>query len=214
MKSLLRRYFYRVLLVSAVLPSVTRVLGQQEGITSWTGGSPAIVGYATNGAGFEFSPGVNMALTALGFGGSDIANYPYQVTLYNASGTALATAQLTTSSTFYNQSYYHSVSPVTLTAGSDYYVGAVQVGDPGGNFWAGYAIETGVNGAFAPNADINYLSYDAGFGPPSNIPTVTGANNGYLIGANFQFTVVPEPSVLCLGLAGVLGLFLTQRRRQ
>jgi hypothetical protein len=196
-----------------MLTSITRVLAQQEAITSWTGGSPAIVGYATNGAGFEFSPVENMTLTALGFGGSDLANYPYQVTLYNASGTVLATAQVTAGSTFYNQTYYQSVSTVSLVAGSDYYLGAVEVGNTGGNFWLGDVIETGVNGAFAANADINYLSYDAGFGPPSNIPTA-GPNSDYLIGANFQFTVVPEPSVLCLGLAGVLGLFMTQRRRR
>src|ERR1700690_3304458 len=59
----------------------------QEGIPIYTFGNVSVVGYALNGAGFAFSPNVPIAVTALGFGGSDLTVNPYQVTLFNSSGT-------------------------------------------------------------------------------------------------------------------------------
>jgi hypothetical protein len=181
----------------------------QEAIPSFSGGS--VVGYTTNGAGFAFSPTTSMAVTALGFGGSDLANYPYQVSLYNASGTQLATAQITTGSPFVNQTYYQGISAVDLTAGAIYYLGAVQVGDPSGNFWVGNVVGDGIGGTFTVNPDINYLNGVADF--VSGIPTVQDPNV-FFVDENFQFTPVPEPSVLCLGAAGLLGLVWSWRRRR
>lgn len=175
---------------------------QQEAVPSYTLGP--IVGYSTNGAGFAFSPNVSIAVTALGYGGSDLLNYPYQVSLYNSIGNQLATTQVTTGSTLYNQTYYQGITPVDLTAGNTYYIGAVEVGDPSGNEWVG-----NVAGSFSVNSDITYLNGGTDF--VSGIP-ISSVGNNFLVDENFQFTVVPEPSVLCLGAAGLLGIAWRRRR--
>jgi hypothetical protein len=175
---------------------------QQEAVPSFT--LAQIAGYSTNGAGFAFSPNVSISVTALGYGGSDLLNYPYQVSLYNSLGSQLATAQVTTGSILYNQTYYQGIAPVALTAGDTYFIGAVEVGNPSGNFWLG-----NVAGSFSVNSDITYLYGGNDF--VSGIPTANLGNN-FLADENFQFTVVPEPSVLCLGVAGLLGIAWRRRR--
>lgn len=194
--------------------TVGKAMGQQEAI-SWVRGGG--YGYITNGAGFAFSPVTSIAVTALGFGGvdqygsgTDLSNYPYRVTLYNSSGTTLATAEITIGSAFHNQTYYQTVSPVELTAGSTYYLGAAEVGGPGGNLWVGTLAGT-EGGGFFVDGDIHYLYGEADFAPPGNIPLGQEVN-AYPIGANFEFSPVPEPSFLCLSAVGVLVLFLRRRR--
>jgi hypothetical protein len=182
----------------------------QEAISSYIIGSPNVVGYATNGAGFAFSPTASIAVTALGFGGSDLANYPYQVSLYNASGTQLATAQVTTGSSLVNQTYYQGISAVDLTVGATYYLGAVEVGDPFGNYWVGTVVGDGLGGTFTVNPDINYLNSETDFF--SGIPTNPQGSSYFFVDENFQFTPVPEPSVLCLSAAGLLGVAWSWRR--
>lgn len=174
---------------------------QQEAVPGFTLGS--VVGYATNGAGFAFSPNVNIGITALGFAGSDIANDPYEVMLFDAGGNELAAAEITTGSTFYNQTYYDAISTIELIAGQTYYLGAAGLGGDE-NFWLGNAVGGGFNGSYSVNPDITYLNGVVGIMPPGTVP---GLSQGsiYLVGANFMFTTTPEPAPACLlGLGGML----------
>ncbi len=157
---------------------------QQEAIPAVSSGG--IVGYFANGAGFAFSPNVAIEVTALGYAGSDIANHPYQVSLFDAGGNLLASQTIATTNTVYNQSYYGPISPVPLTAGATYYVGA-EIAPPGTNFWAGAL--SGQNGStFSVDTNITYLNGAGGFMPPGTVPGISLSQTNYPIGANFIFT--------------------------
>jgi hypothetical protein len=186
------------LVVSATFSSL-RASAQQEAIPFFTGGSA--VGYADNGAGYAFTPVDPMVVTALGFGGANLAQYPFQVSLYSSLGTQLASATITTGSTFYNQTYYETVLPVILTPGSTYYLGAEAPG--AGNIWLGNVIGP-TGGSFTVNPYINYVTADVGFMSPGTVPGTPSGGAGYFfVDENFQFTtVVPEPSILGLVAAG------------
>lgn len=163
--------------------------------------SNAIVGFSTNGVGFEFVPQQTIQVTSLGFNGSDLTSSPYLVSLYNASGSLLSSATVTTSSTFFNQTFYQSIAPVTLLAGSTNYIGAGEVLD---NFWFGNSVGSAGGGTFSVNSDIDYLTGVNDF--VGGLPQSDEGNN-FLVDENFQFTVVPEPSVLGQGALGLLLLF-------
>jgi PEP-CTERM motif len=178
---------------------------QQEAIPAFTLGG--VVGYANNGAGFAFSPNVNIGVTALGYAGgfnSDLLSEPCQVSLFDSGGNLLASQTITTGSTFYNQSYYDAISTIQLIAGQTYYLGAVGLNN-GQNFWLGSAVGGGFTGSYSVDSDITYLYGVNGIMPPGTLP---GNSQGsvYLVGVNFMFTTAtPEPGSLCLlGLGGML----------
>jgi hypothetical protein len=159
-------------------------LAQQEAISAAV--SSGYPGYVANGAGFAFSPNIAIGVTALGYSGSDIVNRPYQVSLFDAGGNLLASQTISTSNTIYNQSYYSSISPVQLTAGATYYLGA-EIAPPGTNVWLG-VVSGPNNTTFSVNPDISYLNGAGGFMPPGMVPGISLYQTNYPIGANFIFT--------------------------
>jgi hypothetical protein len=197
----------------SIVSFCVRIFAQQEAIPSYTINPGNVVGYAQNGAGFAFSPTVPIAVTALGFSyGNDSSPFdPFQVSLFDASGHQLATAQLTTANSFHNQTYYQGVSAVNLTVGATYYVGAVDVGGTNSGIWFGSVVGAVDGSPFSVNPDISYLSANTGFMPPGTVPGTALTGQNYLIGANFEFTVVPEPSVFCLTVAALLGIAWRRR---
>lgn len=147
-------------------------------------------------------------MTALGFASPDLANYSYQVSLFDAGGNQLATTTITLASSFYNQTYYGSITPVDLIVGNTYYMEAFENGP--GNYFSGYLVGGSYGGSYAVNPDITYLSsaFDFISGPQG----VDALPNVYPTDVNFEFVAVPEPSVLCLGATGFLALAWRRRR--
>lgn len=203
------------LLVSPFLLHL-KVIAQDEAVPTFSTNGLQVT-YVNNlsGAGYEFSPKVEIAVTALGFGGIDLENYPYQVSLYSIGGWGqtpiTAMAEVTTSSTFYNQTYYQNITPVDLFPGQNYYIYASAIGN---SHWSGFV--TGPlaqdDGSFSINPDINYEAADDDFtngtnGDPMNaLPLQI-----FFVDENFQFVVVPEPSVLCLSATGLAGMIWYRR---
>ena len=190
---------------------------QLEAIPSFTLGGP--VGYSANGAGFAFSPTVNIGVTALGYAGgsgSDILSEPCLVSLFDSGGNLLASQTITTGSSFYNQTYYDAIATINLIAGHTYFLGAVGLNN-GQNFWMGSAVGSGIGGSYSVNSDIDYLYGTAGFMPPGTVPGTPQGTGNYLIGANLMFTPTPEPSTLCLLGGGFMmflsGIGVARRRR-
>lgn len=190
-----------------------RVRAQQEGITIYS--YSQIVGYTANGAGFAFSPIVPVAVTALGFNSSDLEYNNYNVGLFDAGGNTLATALVTTGNTFFNQTYYQAISAIDLTPGNTYYVGAEEAATGSlPAYWAGGVNGPGLGGTFTPNPDITYLTGATGFMPPGTPPgTTPGPVQDYYTGANFEFTVVPEPSTFALLALGSATILFVRRRK-
>ena len=205
------RHSFRTAICAGAALFCLHVSAQQEAIPSYAILPGNVVGYATNGAGFAFSPTVSIAVTALGFTyGNDTSPFdPYRVSLFDASGNQLATAQVSTANGFHNQTYYQGISAVDLTAGATYYVGAVDVGASSG-YWLGSVVGAVDGSPFSVNPDISYLSGNTGFMPPGTIPGTAQGQN-YLVGANFEFTVVPEPSVFCLSVTAIVGIAWRRR---
>lgn len=177
-----------------------------EAITNY--GSANIPGYADGGGGFGFTPLSNLSVTSLGYWANGLASYnsgTVQVSLWDSTGDLLGTALITGAQPTYNQSYYQTVSLVTLDAGVTYYLGAAE---PGSDLWLGSANNTG---DFSVSPDLTYLGYAIG----ANIwDGLQPDSTSYLLaGPDFQYTVVvPEPGTLALAGLGVVALALGARK--
>lgn len=201
----------KIILSTLVALLSLQAMAQEEAVPAFsTNAAVATYLSRSDGAGFQFSPTVEIAVTALGFGGMDLGNYPYQVNLYQTlphENALIATVEITTNSTFYNETYYQSISPVALSPKSTYYLEAGAVDT---SIWTGMVIIPGQeDGSFSANPDINYVAADSDY--VNGVPQVT-YGRFFFADENFQFTVVPEPSVLGLSAAGLLGMIWHRRR--
>jgi hypothetical protein len=133
-----------------------------------------------------------------------------EVGLWDASGTLLASASVSATSPSIGNWSYTLITPIVLTAGDDYYVGAF---DEQTNY------TTNVEG-FSVDARINYLnnaravSTDLTF--PSGIASTTLVPSGYF-GGNviLEVAAVPEPSTWAMMILGFCGVgFMAYRRKQ
>ena len=167
-----------------------------------------------NVVGWSFTTTQAITVSALDAWTGGTGQTSYNVRLYNAAGTTLASATVLNTdpiegapSTFYK----HAITPVALAASTTYYIAMDQV-----------------NGFMAENVSglttsplINYTGevYQA-FGSGTNPTTdgTGGALNPGLFGPNFDATptAVPEPgSMILLGLAaGGVGFTAWLRRRR
>ncbi len=144
--------------------------------------------------------------------GVGIYNPPVSVGLWNASGTVLlATAQVDNSDPAQAGGYrYASITPITLTAGTDYLIGAY-VG--GGIEWFGDAGSSNDYSSSLVTLVNDVYNYNGASGMQAPLSSGGGAI-GRWGPANFLATVVPEPSsvVAWCGL-GAMALCLVIRRR-
>lgn len=160
--------------------------------------------------GWTFQTETSISVTALGAFSVDVQGRSLEVGLWDSSGTLLASDTVTSSGMSVNNSIYESIAPVTLTAGNTYYIAV---------FSPGFQTV-----ALSPN--ILPPDGSAEMSPDIQLGTVAWENNGTfefpdltsapvdsaLIGANFEFQPVPEPSVICLAGLGSLAVLAVRRR--
>jgi hypothetical protein len=162
-----------------------------------------------------FTPTVNVSITALGY--YDDVTYPHAVGLYEVTsvvgnptdysgsvsgvsgattltsvgGTELASTSIAPGvGTLDNGFRYNAITPITLLAGQLYAVDGYYAGGPDQGVYA-----TGGPGA-DPSITFNYYLWDyAASGP--DLPLNTYATP--ILGPNFQFSAVPEPTTMIAG---------------
>ncbi len=163
--------------------------------------------------GFEFTPVVNISVTSLEVYDSGMGVLPNAATvgIWDLAGTLLVSATVPAGASA-NDGYFSSVSisPLGLTAGADYVVGAYLDG-----IASSYNTGQGGSGSVDPNITI----IEDRFITSSSFtdPTASDSNaGGAWLGGSFGFTggsTVPEPASFLLVAAG-LAAVLTRRLRR
>ena len=177
--------------------------------------------------GFEFKANVDLMVTNLGFydSGQNGLSLSHQVGIFNMAGVLL------TSTTVYPRSRfgppessldgffrYEPITPIQLTAGTNYVIAAV-IGDGDDyTFFAngtegtrGFTVDPAIT--YIKNRDI-YTGTDSGHSNQLIFPTDTLAGYTAFFGPNFTAQPVPVPASLLLLGSGLLGLIGFRRLRR
>lgn len=162
--------------------------------------------------GFEFQANSNVTVTGLGnmdFGSLSNLAQPQHVGLWSSSGNLLASAYVTSSSTQINYFAFTPITPVALSAGSFYIVGA-----QGGADYAGID-PASVAPQIAYITDLyTYLgTANSPLAEPLSTENYTSASQAGWFGGNVLLSATPEPSYpLVLGI-GMAALCIIRRAR-
>ena len=171
-------------------------------------GSSPIYGSQSGPVGWTFQPATDIDVTALGaftnlVGGA--GGFTFQIGLWDASGSLLASQTVTSASITVDQGKYSDIIPLLLLASQTYYVavytpGALEI--PVGTPTMASDIQLG------PNATSSQPSFTF----PSTVGSLSGSD--VIIGPNFLFQPlgVPEPSAPLLLSVGIGGLLALRRR--
>jgi hypothetical protein len=150
--------------------------------------------------GWEFSTNNAINVNALGFfdDSQDGLAESHAVGLWNSAGNLLAEATVVSGDPLVDQWRYSDVTPVSLAAGEDYFVGALFTSgaDP--------VVFPGFGASVTTTAYINYLGATYASGGSLSSPTLPDSSPGFF-GPNISATLVREPStwaMMVLGFAG------------
>lgn len=167
--------------------------------------------YAKAGAiitfGWGFTANNNITVTDLGFLETGLKNPSIPVGLWTDSGTLLGQVIVTTGGSVDNGFLYAPLpSGIPLTAGQNYLLGALFQTDDEGH---------GITSNEVTAPEVTYMGgrVDINFSPSLTAPTDFFFSG--IIGPNFKFTVVPEPSTVLAGLGalGFLGMSGWRKRK-
>jgi MYXO-CTERM domain-containing protein len=169
-----------------------------------TGGSDT--SHGTNYTlGFIFSPDADITVTSLGDFFPAASTTMQSVGLWSLFGTLLATATVTGPGASSDGFDFTAITPVMLTPGNDYVVGATAQSDD-------YVLYN--SGGFVIGPQIDYLFHVESRGSGLVLPQMeyTSFND---FGGNFQYSATPEPAAWTMMLIGVgaLGALFRARRR-
>jgi len=186
-----------VLMMSAAAHATTAIT--LTGYTDFSNGSQYTLG-------FEFSPVGNIDVTSLGSFFPEGADDTHGVTLWDTSGDVLATTTVTGNGS--EGFLFSAITPLLLTGGTDYVIGATTLTDD-------YADQ---DATFTADPGITYLGHQETVctGVTPCFPGTGGGFDFDDFGANFQFTsAVPEPGSGKLGLSGLaaFGLLYLLRKK-
>jgi len=203
---------FKFLLVALLLFVRATTSQASEGIVSYVASDG---GYVFGTAGWTFQPLESISVTSLG-GFDYILNAqnqtPISIGLWADDGSLLASNSVTATSLLVNQSRYEPITPVLLTQGLTYHLGAYY---PAAGVTVLLAAAPGNGGSVLTSFDIQLgtaVVNTTGFAFP-NAPQ-GGSGSAFLV-PNFQFTVVPEPSPAGLLLfAGLIAAWCRSRTQR
>jgi hypothetical protein len=166
-------------------------------------------GSSTFTLGWQFQTNQSITVTSLGiFVGTDTLVGTHAVGMWASDGTLLGSTNVTSADPVINGFAFHSISPLVLTAGQNFLVGAESDNGDGTSQTFAYN-DTALN----VSPQITFIQDQFNFGSTLQFPNSSefgGSTNGFF-GGNFQFapSTVPEPStltLLCIGLLSVGGV--------
>jgi hypothetical protein len=195
-------------------------------------------GAASRMVGWEFTANAPIVVTHLGYFDAGNAGNPttppdglfrsYPMGVWRPDGTLLTqgTVLQGTASPEFQSFRYADVPDVTLQAGQNYIVAGVlpegnyqqQTYDPYPDFgsdWI-FPLPGGGNEVRQPVVDYEpqvtlVQSRYALFNPTFTFPNLTLSGDNLVGGANFRFTVVPEPALMSIVLVSIAGLLVRRR---
>jgi hypothetical protein len=108
--------------------STVEVFGEGVPVYTWPGGKGGTMGNPSFSAveGNQFQVGSkNIVVTKLGYESDRPVNPGGITALFNEAGTVLVQANISSADMLENGYYYKAITPITLTAGSKYYIGSL-----------------------------------------------------------------------------------------
>lgn len=161
--------------------------------------------------GYAFTTLSDTDVTALGYYDNGGLQEAHQVGLFDGTGTLLASTTITGNGTQVGFFNFNSITPILLSAGSEYEVeGTTGVIDDYTFDTIGFTTEPTIGfvlDTFQPGNTLQFATNSTG---------ITAAEGGGIFGANFEtdsVAVTPEPGSMVLFGTGLLGLAGVVRRR-
>lgn len=173
---------------------VTEMPGQLRGTL--------IIHGQNKGVGWAFVPAMDIRVTELGLGNNGST---FDVTLWTSDFQILSHERITPTFDPWTETY-QPITPVMLSAGSRYFIGAEITNSTPTDGWAFASMIFNASSLIAPQLQSfeSYFIHTDG-------TWQSGYTDTFFLGPTFQFEIVPEPSVLTFGMIG-FGLALLQRR--
>jgi hypothetical protein len=161
--------------------------------------------------GWTFQPQTDINVTALGAFSYVLQNPGnLDIGLWDSGGNLLASNAVSITGTS-DATVYSSITPLMLTAGLTYYLGAYSPSQTVYFYVVGPDSDTHGSATMSPNIQLGGLAYNTNsfFAFPS---ATEGSVGDAVIMPNFQFEAVPEPSTLCLLGGGAIILVAMLRQ--
>jgi hypothetical protein len=170
------------------------ICSASEGIFTYTVNN---FGTINGTVGWDFRPTTDISVTSLGiFQEAMGSQSPLTVGLWDQNGSLLASASVTSSDPLFNQTLYQSITPVTLTSGTLYFLGAYS---DTGLISTPYEVPPGGSATTSPEIRLGGAVWNTnGVAFPSD---PVGPPGSAFLAPNFQYTV-PEPTVAALLVLG------------
>jgi hypothetical protein len=201
------------LLATLAAIAAANAQGTFEAISDYSRGGAVTVSVPGTG-GWTFQPQVQITISELGALEIFDLGSTISIGLWTENGTILGSASvtLTNSSPTGNGREYAAISPVVLSAGQTYRIGAFDTNFAGlGSYVVFPAPSTNGSVTLSPDITLGAYAYssDGAFGFPGTL----GSDGQMLLGPTFLYTKsVPEPAVLALLCLGGLGVLLQARK--